>query len=166
MSPPRRESFENHRPGLYCSCNGALVRWAAQQTGHVTRLPFDGGPVGYTCLLVIYVPARPWPSGSISLLWAGQRVSGLDLDGPPHRDAETGKVVPTPHQQWTEKGREGIASVDLDAEKITNMETAWRWMLATVGLSCTAQWVDPPIQASLPRTRGHTATARGHKRRR
>ena len=145
-----RQDFEEARSNLWIE--PAALAWKRLRTGYQSTQPIEGAPEGAECRLVIGMYDRVWPSGSLSLLWRGTRLFGLDLDGPPHRDA-AGRSVPTPHRQWIERdGREWVEPVNLAQDGMHSAEQAVRAFLQWVGLRWSFVWSDPPLQARLPRS--------------
>jgi len=100
------------------------------------RIDVEGTQESETCFIEVVVRSgESWPHGSISVIWNGERVFGLDLDGPAHRN-RNGIPIPTPHlQQLDENGTEDVVPVDVRQEAIDNLETAIRWLARQAGIA-------------------------------
>jgi hypothetical protein len=120
------------------------IAWRQHGNAMEAAIRIAGAPDGAEAELVIRASGEPWPSGSISLLWRGERLHALDLSGPRHRDPRRGSV-PTPHCRWIDNlGEAHTDPVDLEREEIRNLESAVRWLVARAGLTWTPTWADAP----------------------
>src|SRR5581483_2437769 len=147
-------SVQADPPGEYARAAGSLwiapqpIAWTKTSAWHKAEFSVYGGPADAECHVIIQIPYRHQGltalASRLSVIWRGQRVRGLDLAEPSHKDSR-GRTVPTPHRLcYDAQGRERVGPVDLHQESISTEEQALRWLLRWCGIQWHGMWVDPP----------------------